>query len=318
MTFSQITVAIVLAPGFPLMSLSACTESLRIANRELGKVAFNRTLLTTNDAVATSSSSISLAPDASLAATLFAPVVLVLSSYQPEEACRPEFLAWLRRQRRLGAVIGCVDTASYILAKAKILGLHKVAVHRESLPGYQEMLARATLLDRHFAVDGDIVSSAGGTATLDMMLGLIARFHGQYLADRVAHVLNYRPLSFEANSDETSRDGTIMRVEPRLARMIELMQTNLEHPLSIAAICQKSQVPSATSNRLFLRYLRTTPNRYYMQIRLERAQSLLANSPLPISEIAAKIGFENASAFSRAYRRQFGKLPSSSRRFQPV
>lgn len=300
------------------MSLAACTESLRIANRELGRVAFSRLLLTPDDASASASSGIALAPDVTLAETPFAPVVLVLSSYHPEEACRPGFLAWLRKQYRQGAVIGCVDTASYILAKAGILRAHKVAVHRESLSSYKEMLANAALLDRLFAVDGKIVSSAGGMATLDMMLGLIALFQNKSLADRVAHVLNYRPFAAEATSEETSRDGAIARLERRLARMIEHMQTNLENPLPIATICHVAQVPRATANRLFLRYFQATPSQYYMKIRLERAQTFLGNSPLAVGEIAARVGFLSASAFTRAYRRQFGKLPSSSRQYEPV
>lgn len=318
MASSLVTVAIVLAPGFPLMSLSACTESLRIANRELGRVAFNRVVVTTDDSVATSSSGFVFNPDEPLAARLFAPVVIVLSSYQPEKACRPDFLAWLRKQQRLGAIICCVDTASYILAKAETLGSNKVAVHRESLPGYREILGDAALLDRHHAVDGDLFSSAGGTATLDMMLALIARFQGQLIADRVAYVLNYRPPSAESSTEETSHDGAITRVESRLARMIELMQTNIESPLTIAVVYKQSQVPPATGNRLFLRYFGTTPNRYYLRMRLERAQSLLTDSPLPISEIAAKVGFESASAFSRSFQRHFGKLPSCTRRFTSV
>ncbi len=318
MTSGHVTVALVLAPRFPLMSLSACTESLRVANRELGRLAFSRLLLTTDDALATSSSGISIMPDAAFAETLFAPVVLVLSSYEPEEACHPPFLAWLRKQYRLGAVVGCVDTASYILAKAGILGLHKVAVHRESLPAYQELLASAAILDRLFAFDSTIVSSAGGMATLDMMLGLITRFQDKRLSDRVAHVLNYRRLAIEADPEESSHDGTISRIDRRLARMVELMQTNLENPLPIAKISRQSQVPGATANRLFLRYFQLTASRYYMKVRLERAHSLLSNSPLPVGEIAAKVGFLDASAFTRAYRRQFGKLPSSSRRYESV
>lgn len=312
----SIAVALVLSPRFPLMSFAACTESLRIANRELGHLAFSRLLLTPDDGPVTSSSGIALAPDALLVGAPFAPVVVVLSSYQPEEACRPAFLAWLRKQHRRGAIIGCVDTASYILAKAGILEGRKVAVHRESLPTYQETLAGVALLDRLFAVDDTIISSAGGMATLDMMLGLIARFQGRHLADRVAHVLNYRPFPAEASAEETARDGAIARVERRLARMIERMQTNLETPLSIATICREARVPRATANRLFLRYFQATPSRYYMKIRLERAQSLLGYSPLPVGEIAAKVGFADASAFTRAYRRQFGKLPSSSRRHE--
>lgn len=313
MAFAPITVAIVLAQRFPLLSLAACSESLRVANREWGGLAFNRLLLTPSDAPVASSSGIPVAPDAALANAPFAPIVLVLSSYQPDEACQRPFLVWLRKQYRLGAIIGCVDTGSYILAKAEILGTHKVAVHRETLPTYRELLSDAALLDRLFATDGTIVSSAGGIATLDMMLGLIARFQGKSLADRVANILNYRPLTAEPSAGESARGGMIARVDRRLAHMIEVMQTHLESPLPISAICQKAKVPSATANRLFLRHFQVSPSRYYIRIRLERAQSLLGNSPLPVRDIAVRVGFADASAFTRAYRRHFGRLPSSSR-----
>jgi AraC family carnitine catabolism transcriptional activator len=315
--FRPVTVAIVLAQRFPLLSLAACSESLRVANRECGGLAFNRLLLTTEDEPVFSSSGISVVPDVKLAEAPFADVVLVLSSYQPDEACHPPFLVWLRKQHRLGAVIGCVDTGSYILAKAGILGTHKVAVHRETLSAYRELLGNATLLDRFFETDGPIVSSAGGIATLDMMLGLIARFQNRSLADRIAFVLNYPPLKAAPISDEAAGGGMIARVDRRLARMIEIMQTNIENPVQVAAICKKAKVPSATANRLFLRHFRASPSRYYMTMRLERALHLLGNSPLPIRDIAAKVGFADASAFTRAYRLHFGKLPSSSRRQEP-
>lgn len=308
------TVAMVLAQRFPLVSLAACLESLRVANRELGQICFAWKILTPDDAPVLSSSGLPFAPDTALDEASFSPVTIVLSSYKPEEACTPALLRWLRKQYRLGAVIGCVDTSSYVLAKARILGSHRVSVHRESLSAYRELLADSVLLDQLFAADGRIVSSAGGVATLDMMLALIARFQGKSLSERVAYVLNYRPLAADATSAETSPDGMIARVEPRLARMIEHMHANLEQPFDVVAICHMAQVPTATANRLFRRYFQMSPRRYYTRLRLERAQWLLGNSPLPIGQIAAKVGFADASAFARAYRRQFDKSPSSVRR----
>jgi transcriptional regulator GlxA family with amidase domain len=310
---TAVTVAIVLAQRFPLLSLAACLESLRVADREHGQACFIRRILTPDDTSVSSSSGVPIAPDTALADMPFAPVIIVLSSYKPEEACKPALLAWLRKQYRQGAIIGCVDTASYILAKARILGAHKVSVHRESISAYRELLVESVLLDQLYSSDERIVSSAGGIATMDMMLGLIKRLRGKTLADRVAHVLNYRPLAADANSAETSPEGMVARVEQRLARLIELMQAHLEEPVDVAALCALAEIPSATANRLFQRHFRTTPSRYYTKLRLDRAHWLLGNSPLPVSEIAAKVGFAGASAFTRAYRRQFGKTPSKIR-----
>lgn len=308
-----ITVTVVLAQRFPLLSLSSCLESLRVANRELGHISFNWKLVTPDDAPVTSSSGVPITPDASLDDDALSPVVIVLSSYKPAEACTPSLLRWLRRQHKLGAIVGCVDTSAYILSKAKILGNKKVSVHRESLSAYQDLLSEAAVLDKMFNTADNIVSSAGGVATLDMMLALISRFHGQSLSDRIANVLNYRRLADGATEVETSPDGMVARVEPRLARMIEIMHSNLDLPPDVAVICELAQVPPATANRLFLRYFQLTPSRYYTRLRLDRAQWLLENSSLSVSEVAIRIGFGDASAFARAYRRQFERPPSSPR-----
>lgn len=313
MAASTVTVAVVLAQQFPLLSLSSCLESIRVANRELGRIGFDWELVTPDDAPVMSSSGVPITPDLPLNDVSFADVVLVLSSYRPDEACTSSLLGWLRRQDRKGSVIGCVDTSAYILAKAKILGNHKVSVHRESLSAYRDLLSDSAVLDQMFAADDRIVSSAGGVATLDMMLALVSRFYGQSLSDRVASVLNYRRLAVGTTSVETSLDGMIARVEPRLARMIEIMYSNLDRPPDVAAICKMALVPPATANRLFLRYFRLSPSRYFTRLRLDRAQWLLGNSSLSVSEIAARIGFGDASAFTRAYRRQFGGSPSSLR-----
>ena len=312
-----ITISLLLAPRFPLLSLAICTESLRVANRELGTQLFNRQILTLDGAPATSSSGIELGPDAAFADVAFAPVVLLLSSYQPEAAARRDVLAWLRRQDRRGALLGCVDTGAYLLAKAGLLGGRHIVAHYEALPAYEELFGDAVLLDRLFALEGRIASSAGGMATLDMMLKVIAHFAGQGLADQVAQVLNYRTLDQAAVFGHTPADAAIGHFDKRLGRLVETMQANLETPLTLTRICDIAQVEGSTARRLFVRHFKASPGRYYMGLRLERARSLLTNSALPVGEIAGLVGFPDTSGFTRAYRRHYGLPPSKARRADP-
>ena len=309
-----IVVSLLLAPRFPLLSLAICTESLRVANRELGAQRFARQILSLNGAPALSSSGIELAADAAYSDVTFAPVALLLSSYQPEEAARPELLAWLRRLDRRGALLGCIDTGAYLLAKASLLGGRHIVAHYETLPAYEELFGDAVRLDRLFAFEGRIASSAGGMATLDMMLQVIAHFTDRGLADRVAHVLNYRPLEQAAAFGAGPGDGALGRVDKRLGRLVELMQANLETPLPVTTLCRIARVEGATARRLCLRHLKATPGRYYMGLRLERARALLTNSALPVGQIAAMVGFPDPSAFARAFRRHHGLPPSKARR----
>lgn len=310
---SPFPVTLVLAPLFPLLSLAACTESLRLANRELGTTAFTRTIATVDGETVYSSSGVPVAAEAALGDITFSSLVIVLSSYEPEAACTPGLLNWLRRQDRQGATIGCVDTGGYLLAHAGLLRDRHIAVHHETLPAYREVLGEAVTIDRLYTSEGGLPSSAGGMATLDMMLSLIARFHGEALADRIAHILNYSRLPETAQAAHASGDGAIARMDRRLGRMVELMQAHLEAPLPLDTLCRMAHLHPATARRQFLKQFGETPGRYYTGLRLARARSLLSNSALSVGEIAALAGFEDASAFARAYRQRYGVLPSKAR-----
>lgn len=312
--YEPLTVSIVVLPRFPFLSLAICTESLRVANRELGRQAFTRQILTLDGGAALSSSGIQVAADTALGNVSFSPVALILSSYRPEEVACDPLLAWLRRQDRGGALLGCVDTGAYLLAKAGMLRGRHIAAHHETLPAYEELFGDAVLLDRLSALEGRIASSAGGMATMDMMLQVLGRLHGRELADRVAHVLNYAPFEAGQVGPGVQGDHAIARVDRRLGRMVEIMHANLETPLTLRRICEIAQVEVSTARRVFLRRFKETPGRYYMKLRLARAQSLLTNSALPVGQIATMVGFADASAFSRAYRGRFGCQPSKGRR----
>ncbi len=314
---NPIIVSLLLAPRFPLLSLAICTESLRVANRELGSAHFGRQILTLDGTPAHSSSGIELSGDAAFGDVNFAPVVLLLSSYQPEAASRPDLLAWLRHQDRQGAMLGCIDTGAYLLARAGLLGGRHVVAHHETLPAYEELFGDAVLLDRLFALEGRIASSAGGMATMDMMLKVIAHFASQELSDRVAHVLNYGVQGQAGAPSSSTNDAAIGRVDRRLGRLVEIMQAHLENPITLAKVCAVAQVESSTARRLFLRHFRDTPGRYYLKLRLDRARSLLTNSALPVGQVAAMAGFSDLSTFSRAYHRHHDVPPSKDRQAEP-
>jgi len=310
----QITIALIVMPRFPVLSLAICTESLRIANRELGRHLFVRQIVSLHGGKETSSSGIDIAADADLATVGDVQVAIVLSSYQPEEAVTPALLSWIRRQDRKGTLLGCVDTGAYALARAGVANGRHIATHREALPAYRELFGDAVVFDRLSALDGRIASSAGGMATIDMMARIIARCHDDALAARVLHVLNYRPQEDIRSRESSSVDGAIARLDRRLGRLVELMMAHIENPLPVETLSRIANVDPATTRRLFLRHFRQTPGKYYKEIRLQRAQNLLTNSALQIAQIATMTGFADQATFARAYRKWSGLQPSKSRR----
>ena len=306
-------VALVLLPRFPLLSLAICTEALRVANRECLHTAYAWTLVGRDGGPVTSSSGIPFQPTASIRDLGFSPVTVLFSSYEPEKAYSDALARWLRRQDRQGGIIGCVDTAALILAKAGLLAEHGASVHHEAIKPFLEEHRTAVFIDRLFAFEGNRLSSAGGMATLDMVLALIARTRGEWLADRVAEVMYYTRLPAARASQRGGRDTGLARVDRHLARCVALMEAHIEDPLPVEVLARRAQVPDWKLRRLFRRHLRTTPSRYYLDLRLERARQLLAYGHRPIGEVALACGFADTASFSHAFKRRHGVSPSKQR-----
>lgn len=100
---------------------------------------------------------------------------------------------------------------------------------------------------------------------------------------------------------------------PHVARAIEIMRGALEEPVSPMLIAQDLGISVRQLERLFGRYFNTSPGRYYMELRLDRARHLLLQTEMSVSEIAVACGFQSLGHFTRLYRRSFGISPSGQR-----
>lgn len=310
---APIPVTLVIAPRFSFVALAICMDGLRVANRENVAPAYDWIVAGETGRPVASSSGPPIAPQAALADIAHSPVTIVLTAYEPEAACTPALLAWLRRQDRLGGIIGCVDTAALVLARAGLLRGERIAVHHEVAAAYREDIGDAVLLDRRFAFEGRRLSSAGGIATMEMLLAFIEKTRGPALAERVAHALNFEGPSDEAAPQRHGRAGALSRMDRRLSRLVAIMQTHLDAPLQVAEVCRRAHVEGSTARRLFRKHLRQSPSAYYTRLRLERARTLLRYSHLGVAEIAAATGFADAPTFSHAFKRVFGQPPSRAR-----
>lgn len=312
-----IPVTLVVAPRFSFVSLAICMDGLRIANRESVVPVFDWMIASESGRPVASSSGPTIAPQAALADIEISPVTIVLTAYEPEAACTPALMAWLRRQDRLGGIIGCVDTAALVLARAGLLKGEQIAVHHEAVFGFREEIGEAVLLDKRFAFEGRRLSSAGGISTLDMLLAFIEGAQGPGLARRVAHAMSYPMPTSAVAVDSFALPSGVSAMDRRLGRLVAAMQTALESPLSIGEICRRASVEESTARRLFARHLRQSPSAYYLGLRLQRAQTLLRYSRLGIAEIAAAVGFADTASFSHAFKRVFGLAPSRARKHAP-
>ena len=310
----MIRLDILIAEGFPLLSLSLVIEPLRVANRESLRQRFTWRVLAPGKRAVKSSSGIVFTPDGGLDDGK-ADVVILLCSYRPEQSITPEIIAWLKRRAVHGCLMGCVDTGAIVFAEAGLLQYCPAAVHHEALAGFQQKHGESFFVDRLFDFSPPRCSSAGGVVTIDLTLSIIEHFGSVELAYRVAEILNYRRLEGERTQGVFGKDWSVARLNRDLARCVEIMISHVGTPLSASEIATRAGLQVRQMRKLFTRYLKQSPTRHFQTLRLEQARNLLRNSHQAVGTIAVLCGFENIETFSRAYKKHYGVPPSKDRNF---
>jgi transcriptional regulator GlxA family with amidase domain len=145
------------------------------------------------------------------------------------------------------------------------------------------------------------------------MLHLIERDHGADLSMAVADQMVYsaaREATAAQRVSLQSRNG-IRNIH--LTRAIQRMRETIEDPLSPAQIAAEIGISTRQLERLFGKFLNTSPKKYFMDLRLERARHLLIQTEASVIEIALACGFESSGHFSRVYRAAYGVAPMQQR-----
>ena len=106
-------------------------------------------------------------------------------------ATTKKVLNWLRREARRGITIGGLCTAAYPMAKAGLLDGKRATIHWENQDSFAEEFLEVDLTKSVFITDGNRLTTAGGTSSIDLMLKMIADTHGEEMANAVADQMIY-------------------------------------------------------------------------------------------------------------------------------
>jgi len=312
------TLAFLLLPDFSMISFASAVEPLRIANRLSGRTLYRWVVSSKDGRPVRASNGIAVVVDMamdslSVGAGGALPTVVLVSGVGAERYRDREVFAWLRRMDRHGATIGALCTGAHVLAAAGLISDHRCTIHWDSLPGFVEAFPDLDVAADLFEIDRNRFTCSGGTAPLDLMLNRIAQQHGDELATKVSE-----QCLLDRIRGPQDRQRMPIRVRlgvhhPKLIMAIELMEANIEEPLSQEMLARYVGLSRRQLERLFRRHLGRTPAQYYLELRLERARHLLYQTDLPIMNIACACGFVSASHFSTCYRQMFGKTPRAER-----
>jgi transcriptional regulator GlxA family with amidase domain len=305
--------AFVLLENFTMLSLAGSIECLRIANRMAGKTLYTWSLVGEGGVSAKSSSGVEFKLDSDLEELPRDTVVMVCGGINVQAATTKRLLNWLRKEARRGAPMGGLCTAAYPIAKAGLLDGKRATIHWENQDSFSEVFDEVDLTKSVFVIDGNRITAAGGTASLDLMLKLTADHHGEDLSNAVADQLIYSSIRTDRDTQRLSIPTRIGVRHPKLSQIIQMMEKNIEEPISPAVLAKDVGMSTRQLERLFRRYLNRSPKRYYMELRLSKARNLLMQTDMSVINVALACGFASPSHFSKCYRAHYETTPYRER-----
>jgi transcriptional regulator GlxA family with amidase domain len=147
-----------------------------------------------------------------------------------------------------------------------------------------------------------------------MMLHLVRIQLGGDVSAGVAEQFVYEHVRQSDDPQRVPLRHTIGNQSEKLIVAVELMEANIREPISQIELAEYVGLSQRQLQRIFQRYLMSTPSRHYLQIRLLRARELLHQTRLGLVEIAAMTGFVSSSHFSKSYKEHCGQSPGAERR----
>jgi transcriptional regulator GlxA family with amidase domain len=301
-------------PNYSLIAVANALEPLRMANRLVGRDVYEWSVISMDGRATDASSGLTLSPTGALDKLGAVDILFVCGGINVREAVSPALLTALRRLADRRVPLGALCTGGYALARAGLLDNFSATIHWENLSALREEFPRVRISDQLFTIDRDRFTCSGGTAPLDLMLNLIQ----VKLGPRISQLVSEQFIVERVRKD-TDRQYIPLRAQVGvshrgLIRVAQLMEENIEKPLSLEQIAKATGLSRRQIERLFKRDLHCVPKHYYLEMRLRRARELLLQTSMPIMDITTACGFQSPPHFSKCYRIQFGYPPSAERK----
>jgi transcriptional regulator GlxA family with amidase domain len=306
-------IGILLVPGFALMSYASAVEPMRAANRLAGRELYRWRHISIDGRPAEASNGATIVCEHRIGDKAELDALFVCAGGNPALFHHAPTLRWLRALARKGVRLGGVSGGPYLLARAGVLRGYRFTLHWEHIPALAEEFPDLKVADTLFEIDRDRLTCAGGIAALDMMHALIEADHGRDLASAVSDWFLHSQVRLGTGPQRMALRERFGIAHPGLLRALGEMEANIEAPAPRLQLAAAAGLSARQLERLFQSHLGSTMGEHYLKVRLERAQTLLRQTTMPVLEVAVACGFVSASHFSRSYKIHFGWSPRMER-----
>lgn len=304
------TVGLVVYPNFQALGL-AVAAVFEYANLVHGSPAYDFRVVSEEGGSVASSQAIAVSTEP-LADTVFDTLIVT-----GDNECRlpsASLLEYMRKAPSSARRVTSVCTGTFVLAEAGLLDGKHATTHWYHAQAFRKQYPKVTLdEDRIFVVDGQIWTSAGMSAGVDLALAIIEKDLGSDIARSVARKL----VVYQRRGGGQSQFSTLLEMDPKSDRIqlaLAFAKERLKEDLTVESLAEAARLSPRQFSRVFREETGQTPAKAIERLRVEAARLMLETSRHPIEVIARETGFGDRERMRQAFLRAFGQPPQAIKR----
>jgi transcriptional regulator GlxA family with amidase domain len=306
-------IGVLVFPDFQMLDAAGPISVFEIAGRHAGAALSIRVLAETSGPVRSSAGVEMLARGLRPAGPIT--TLIVAGGLGVRKAAQStKTLSFVRSVAQRGVRIASVCSGAYILAEAGLLDGRRATTHWRRTQHFLATYPKVKLEpDRIFVRDGEIWSSAGISAGIDLALALVAEDFGEEVSQQTARQL----VLYHRRSGGQSQFSSLLELKASAGRFGALLTWAREHldaPLTVEHLAERAGMSSRHFTRAFIAETGTTPSKAVERLRIEVARQQVQSSGEAIERVALATGFRDPERMRRAFIRAFGQPPQSLRR----
>ncbi|HMA48600.1 MAG TPA: GlxA family transcriptional regulator [Magnetospirillaceae bacterium] len=306
----MIKVGFLVSSGFQMMSFAALS-AFELANVTAGETLYQIEVLSETGGPV--SNSLGMRMDTNPISGLAYDTLVVTGALEPAPSS-PAVLAYVRDALQSCRRVAAICTGAFILAEAGLLDGRRATTHWYLARDLQKRFPKIRMEeDRIFIIDGQVWTSAGMSAGVDLALGMIEKDFGGEVSRSVARKL----VLYHRRAGGQSQHSALLEMDAKSDRIqtaLDYAKRNLRSELSVEQLAEAAHLSPRQFSRAFRAETGQSPAKAVEHLRVEAARLMMEQTRHPIDVVATETGFADRERMRRAFLRAFGQPPQAIRR----
>ena len=301
---------IFVSAGFDALEVAAISSVLAKANNILSKDVFDWRFVSDKPGLLVGSQRMIVRAQPAVANHDFSDAMIVIGGRKPSGN---DWIARVRAMKRAGRLVALLSDAATAFIELMGSSGGKVTSHWCDVLTLSEAGYYPNLTFNIAENSNGVITSAGRSSTLDLMVGLISdHLSGPEVAELASHLLmpSIRKTSTEQPRNIGHNESLF---DKRIARTINLMEETISEPLPIVDLAGQLGVSVRHLERQFNEVFNDTPARFYKRLRVKRAKAMLEETILSIVDVSVATGFGSTQTLAKSMKDEFGMTPKKIR-----